>query len=145
VEFWRTDDWREYLLNEGGTGYPLRFIRRGDELYTPEPRWPEEAKQAIIYMGQENGIKRIQADTLVRGWLDISGWTWIINPFKTDLTKGHSSAIKKAFKAGLTCRPTADMDRFKHTYSRIAGKQTRPDGCFDLLERWISLGWGTLP
>jgi hypothetical protein len=108
--------------------------------------WPEHEKAVLAEIKRlalENGVKRIHIRGNVKGYLDASTYTCVLDLSDVRPTKGHRSAIKKAEKY-LSWREITDIDRFKSDYFRIAGKATRPDRTFELLRQWIKQGFGTL-
>jgi hypothetical protein len=153
--FWQTEEWKNYLLNDG-TGYIDRSMRingkfvpllqLGNEFYSPgfednkfNLRVIED--QALLYE-----IKRIQVDSLIKSYLQIPSLTCIADPFAVKPTKGHKSAIAKAEKylEHESITRLSDVNRFRRDYFEIAGKQTRPNMTFFYLWKWIDMGYGTL-
>lgn len=157
--FWSTSFWIEYLQhskfgveftdhsffveNNGKIAAIVPLIQEGDQLFSPGFEDRKEILQEVKRIAGENGIKRIQVNNDIREYLNISGYTCILGLDNIQPTKGHKSAIKKAEKY-LAYRETADIDRFKDDYFRIAGKVTRPDKTFELLGQWLKQGYGTL-
>jgi len=75
MEFWKTEQWLEYLLNSKiGTVYIDRSfylgnkfvpLIQGSELYSPMFDDDKEILQQIREIALENNIKRIQVDTVI--------------------------------------------------------------------------------
>lgn len=154
MEFWRTEHWLEYLLNSKiGTVYIDRsfyvgnkfvpLIQDGCELYSPGFDDDKEILQRVKEIALENRIKRIQVDSQIKSYLNIGGHTCIINPFEVSPSKGHKSAIKKADQY-LVCKRVYETDQFTRDYFEVAGKVTRPEKTFKLLEQWIRSDYGLL-
>lgn len=160
--FWHRTEWLEYLCHSKhradltdhsffitqGTSLTritaiVPLIQEGDELFSPGFNDNREVLQEVKRIALENGIKRIQVNSQIRGYLNTSGLTCVLDLENIHPTKGHHSAIKKGEKY-LTCELSDDIYRFKLTYFRIAGKPTRPDTSFVLLGKWIENGFGTL-
>lgn len=161
MEFWRTEHWLEYLLHSRldklfvnrsfyQNNILIPLIQDGCELYSPGFNDDKEILQQVKEIALKNGIKRIQVDSQIKSYLNISGFTCIIDPTDPadflNMTKGHRSAIKKAEKY-LEWEPIEKLGgviEFMHDYFVIAGKQTRPHCTFWMLYWWIQIGYGTL-
>jgi hypothetical protein len=152
--FWRTEYWLEYLLNSRlGTAYTDRsfylenkfipLVQNGQEFYSPGFDDNKNILAEVKALAAEHNIKRIQVDSQIKSYLNISGHTCIINSFETNLSKGHKSAIKKAQKY-LDFEILSQTDQFMLDYFAIAGKKTRPKRTFEILQDWIQKGYGTL-
>jgi hypothetical protein len=157
MEFWRTEHWLEYLLNSKiGTVYIDRsfylgnkfvpLIQDGSELYSPGFDDDKEILQRVKEIALDNGIKRIQVDSQIKSYLNISGYTCIVDPFNIKPSKGHKSAIKTGQKH-LEYEIVTRLSEFNHfmlDYYEIAGKQTRPKRTFLLLYFWAKDEYGAL-
>jgi len=152
--FWSTVAWITYQIHSTfGVEYTnhsffigndiVPLIQVDDELVSPGFEDKKEIIQAIKQIALENGIKRISTNGHVRGYLDCSKYTCILDLDNIKPTKGHRSAIAKAEKR-LNCTPSFNTNKFRNDYYRIAGKKTRPEITFDLMYKWIELGMGTL-
>lgn len=156
--FWHTTFWIEYLLNSKFIDFKdhsffiaqdnkivsvVPLIQENNELFSTGFDDKKEIIQEIKRIALENNIKRIQVNSDIKEYLNISEYTCILDLDNIKPTKGHKSAIKKGEKY-LTCERFTDINKFKEDYFRIAGKVTRPDKTFKLLGDWISLGFGTL-
>lgn len=154
MNFWCTQEWIEYLVNSkigveiidrsfyiDNKFIPL--IQNGQEFYSPEFDDDKKILQQIRELAQEHNIKRIQVNSQIKSYLNISGYTCIINPFEIKPSKGHKSAIKTANKY-LKHITFYNIERFRKDYFKIAGKQTRPNKTFELLENWRLNQNGTL-
>jgi hypothetical protein len=171
--FWHTTNWLQYIQNARfGVSYKnhsffvtqesdrerhkvvgiVPLIQEDDQFTfqggaTPEYICRPEHEKAVLAeikrLAQENGVKRIHIRGNVKGYLDASTYTCVLDLADVRPTKGHRAAIKKAEKC-LGYREITDIDRFKDDYFRIAGKATRPDATFELLWQWIKQGYGTL-
>jgi len=152
--FWKTEQWLEYLLNSkfgmvykdhsffmGNKFIPL--VQDGEEFYSPGF---DDDKKILLYvkeLAQQHNIKRIQVNSQIKSYLNISGYTCILNPFEINLSKGHKSAIKKS-KQYLSCERIYTTNQFMKDYYEIAGKVTRPKKTFEIIENWINKGYGFL-
>lgn len=154
MNFWRSKHWLEYLLNSKiGTAYTDRsfymdktlvpLIQDGCELYSPGFDDDKAILEYVKELALQHGIKRIQVDSQIKSYLNISGYTCIIDPANISPSKGHKSAIKKGQKF-LTYEIVTETGQFMRDYFEIAGRQTRPERTFELLGDWIKLGYGTL-
>lgn len=157
--FFRTSHWLEYLMNSKvGTKFInhsftaerngkiidiVPLLQEGTELFSPGFNDEKETIQEIKRIAVENDIKRIQVNSSVKEYLNISGYTCLLDLNNVRPTKGHDAAIKKA-KKYLTYKDISNIDKFREYYYIIAGKITRPRRTFELLEQWIRLGYGTL-
>ncbi len=157
--FWHTTHWLDYLKNSkfgvefidhsffceqnGEIVDVVPLIQEGDQFASPGFADKKEILAEVRRIALENGIKRIQVNSDIKSYLNISGYTCILDLHNVMPTKGHRSAIKKAERY-LTYRESIDIDRFKADYFRVAGKATRPDYTFYLLGGWLSIGFGTL-
>ena len=157
--FWHTTHWLSYLQhskfgveftdhsffieNNGKIAAIVPLVQEGDQLFSPGFEDRKEILQEVKRIAGENGIKRIRVNSDIKKCLDISGYTCVLDLGNIRPTKGHKSAIKKGEKY-LAYRETADIDRFKDDYFRIAEKVTRPDKTFELLGQWLKQGYGTL-
>lgn len=120
------------------------LIQEKDELYSPGFSDKKEILQEIKRIALENDIKRIQVDSDIKSYLNISGYTNILDLHKEIIpTKGCKSNIKTGRKY-LTYEKCVNIEKFKSDYFRIAGKKTRPDKTFKLLRNWIQKGYGFL-
>jgi len=155
MNFWQTEEWKEYLLNDG-TGYidrsffidgkfvPLLQLR--DEFYSPGFEDNKLTLLAIESAAERYGIKRIQVDSLIKSYLQIPSLTCVVDPFVVKTTKGHKSAIARGMKFldFISVNTLSGISAFKDAYFEIAGKQTRPLKTFEILYNWIWDGYGTL-
>jgi hypothetical protein len=148
MKFWKTENWKSYLLSDG-SGYidrsPPEFtlLQKGCEFYSP---WMPDKRGVLLLianLAKQYGVKRIQTDSLIKSYLNISGLTCVVDPFGAHPSKGHKSAIKKG-RSLLTCETSTDIKTFMHDYFVIAGHQTRPVETFEFLGKWIKSGYGTL-
>jgi len=157
--FWHTTHWLKYLQNskfgvefkdhsffmennkEIASIVPL--IQEGNELFSPGFVDDKDILAEVKRIALENGIKRIQVNADIREYLNISGYTCILDLENINSTKGHKSAIKKA-ERHLDYIAPLHTQYFKHDYFDIAGKVTRPHETFEILGQWISQGFGTL-
>jgi hypothetical protein len=154
MNFWKTEEWTNYLLHDG-TGYIDRsffmgeyipLLQVGQEFYSPYLPDRKDVLQRVSELAKEHGIKRIQADNQIKGYLNISGYTCVVDTFDIKPTKGHKAAIKighKNLKYKIITR-LSETNRFRRDYFDIAGKQTRPNMAFFYLWKWIGMGYGTL-
>jgi hypothetical protein len=157
--FWHSTHWIDYLshsklgvefidhsffLEQNGQIVSIvPLIQEGDQLTSVGFEDRKEILREVKRIALENGIKRVQVNSDIKEYLNISGYTCILDLEDIRPSKGHKSAIKKSEKY-LTYRETADIERFKADYFRIAGKVTRPDRTFELLGRWVNQGYGML-
>ena len=165
--FWHTTYWMQYVQNarfgveyrnhsffidQGGIVGIVPLIQEGDQFTfqggaTPEYICQPEHEKAVLAeikrLALENGVKRIHIKGNVKGYLDASTYTCVLDLADVRPTKGHKAAIRKAEKC-LSYREITDIGRFKSDYFRIAGKATRPDRTFELLGQWIEQGFGIL-
>lgn len=157
--FWHTTHWLEYIQNSKfGVEFKDHsfFIEQNGKIVNIVPLLQEgdqfissgfEDRKEILYevkrIAVENGIKRVRVSASIKEYLDISGYTCVLNLKQITPSKGHKSAIKKAEKY-LTYTLCKNTVKFREDYYRIAGKITRPSVTFDILGRWIRLGFGTL-
>jgi hypothetical protein len=150
--FWQTKEWREYLLNDG-TGYidrsiyvegeSITLLQNGKEFYSHGFAESLTKIYAIEAVAERYGVKRIQVDSMIKRYLQIPSLTCIVDPFNIRMSKGHKSAVTKANKY-LNYSVVKTTEQFMKDYFEIAGKQTRPERTFELLEEWLSKGYGTL-
>jgi len=157
--FWHTTHWQEYLQNSkigveskshsffieqnGEMVGIVPLIQEGDQLVSPGFADRKEILQEVKRIALENGVKRIQIDCSIKGYLPIPGHTCIIDLSNISPTKGCRSAIKKAEK-NLSCIDDYDINEYRNDYYRIAGKKTRPEITFDIMSNWVKQGYGTL-
>jgi hypothetical protein len=152
--FWRTTHWLEYLKNSKigveFTDHSFYFkdefvplLQEGQELFSPGFADRKEILHKISEIAKENNVKRIQVNSDIKEYLNISGCTCVLSLDEINPTKGHKSSIKKAQKY-LTYETTLDINQFMQDYFRIAGKKTRPEITFYLLLDFIIMGYGTL-
>lgn len=157
--FWSRTEWLEYIKNSKfGVEYKnhsffieqnghitdiVPLIQENDELFSPGFNDSKEILQEINYIARLNVIKRITVKSNIKGYLNTSGYTCILDLDNIHPTKGHKSAITKGQKH-LRYITHYDIDDFKADYCRIAGKQTRPDKTFEMLGQWQEQGYGTL-
>lgn len=166
--FWQTSHWQNYVLNARfGVEYKnhsfmieqsgeiiglVPLIQENDQFTfqggpTPEfickPEHEKYVLEEIKRIAGENGVKRIHIKGHIKGYLDCSAYACIINPNETDPTKGHRAAIKKA-ENYLTYSIEPYLGTFQEDYYRIAGKVTRPQTTFDILDKWLENGIGIL-
>jgi len=166
--FWHTSWWQEYVQNARfGVEYRNHsfFIEKNGQIIgivpliqendqftyqggaTPEYICQPEHEKAVLAeikrLAIENGVKRVHIRGNVKGYLDASAYTCVLDLANTSPTKGHRSAIKKAEKY-LTWTDQVDINKFRNDYYRIAGKVTRPEATFDILGEWIRQGFGIL-
>jgi hypothetical protein len=150
--FWQTKEWREYLLNDG-TGYidrsinvegeSITLLQIGEEFYSPGFTETPTKIYAIEAAAEHYGVKQIQVDTMIKRYLQIPSLTCVVDPFDIHMSKGHKSAVTKANKY-LNYSVVKTTEQFMKDYFEVAGKRTRPKRTFELLEEWISKGFGTL-
>jgi len=154
MDFWRTNYWLEYLLNSKiGTVHIDRsfymgkmlvpLIQDGCELYSPGFDDDKAILKHVKGLALQHGARRIQVDAQIKSYLNISGYTCIVDPATISPSKGHKSAIKKGQKF-LAYEIMTETNQFMRDYFEIAGRQTRPERTFELLGDWIKLGYGTL-
>jgi len=152
--FWRSQEWLEYLLNsKHGMVYSDRsfflnnkfipLVQEGEEFYSPGFDDDKKILQVIKELAQQYRIKRIQVNSQIKSYLNISGYTCILDLDNIKLSKGHKSCIKKAEKY-LTYEIVNETKQFMQDYLRIADKATRPERTFEILQNWIGSGIGTL-
>lgn len=157
--FWHTTHWLTYLQNSKfGAEYKnhsffieqdgkiigiVPLIQENGELFSPGFDDRKEILQEIKRIATENNIKRIKVNCNIKEYLNISGYTCILDLSNISPTKGHKSAVKRAEKY-LTYGMITDIEKFREDYYRIAGKITRPEITFDILAQWINQGFGTL-
>jgi len=166
--FWHTTLWQSYVLcarfgvtyrnhsfaleQDGAIVGIVPLIQEDDQFTfqggaTPEYICRPEHEKAVLAeirrLALANGVKRIHIRGNVKGYLDASTYTCVLDLADVRPTKGHRAAIKKSEKY-LQYREITDIDRFKNDYFAIAGKATRPDATFDHLRQWIRQGHGTL-
>lgn len=154
MEFWKTNEWLEYLLNSKIENPYIdhsfylndKFIillQNEQEFYSPYIEDDKKILEHIKDLAIQHNINRIQVDFQIKSYLNISQYTCILDLNNVKLTKGCKSAIKKANKY-LTYIIDCDINDFKKDYFTIAGKQTRPDKTFEILDEWIKRRYGTL-
>lgn len=157
--FWHTTYWMEYIQNSRfGVKYKnhsffteqdgkiidvVHLIQENDKLISPGFNDNKKILQKINKIALENDIKNIQVNSDVKSYLNTSGYTCILDLDNIKPSKGHRSAIKKGEKY-LKCEIVYETNEFKRDYFEIAGKVTRPEKIFELLEGWIKSGFGTL-
>jgi len=152
--FFKTQEWLEYLLNSkigvdiinhsflmDGKFVPL--VQEGQEFYSPGFDDDKKILQRVKDLAQQYNIKRIQVNSQIKSYLNISEYTCILGLDNIKLSKGHQSCIKKA-KKYLTYEIMYGTKIFMYDYFKIAGKTTRPEKTFEILENWIDSGYGTL-
>ena len=152
--FWQTREYLAYLLNSkigvefknrsfylDGKFVPL--IQEGQELFSPGFDDDKKILIAIKELAQQNNIKRIQVNSQIKSYLNISGYTCILNLNDIKLRKGHKNSIKIGQKY-LGFEIISQTDQFMQDYFRIAQKMTRPEKTFEILQTWIQQGYGTL-
>jgi len=153
-EFWRTQYWLEYLLNSKNgvvfkdhsffmNGKFVPLIQEYDEFYSPGFDDDKKILSAVKKLAQQHNIKRIQVNSQIKSYLNISGYTCILNLDNIKQSKGHKSAIKAAQKY-LDYEIVTETSQFMQDYFKIAGKVTRPAKTFEILQKWIKIGYGTL-
>ena len=159
--FRHTSYWQEYLLNSKfDTEFKnhsffaeanntikavIPLIQENETLHSPGFPDEREIVKEVIRVAKENDIKHIKVGSDIKGFLNTSGHTCIIDPNKISPTKGHKSAIKKAEKyLSYRVSDTADIEVFRKYYTNIAKKETRPRRTFELLGEWIKQGFGLL-
>jgi len=165
--FWHTSLWQNYIQNarfgvdyrnhsffidQGGIVGIVPLIQEDDQFtyqggataeYICQPEHEKAVLAEIKRLAIENGVKRIHIMGNIKGYLDASTYTCVLDLANINPTKGHRSAIKKAEKY-LAYRESTDIETFRRDYFRIAGKATRPDRTFELLGQWIEQGYGIL-
>ena len=157
--FWHHTEWIEYLCHsKHGVEFKdhsffitrdqkieavVPLIQEDNQLISPGFEDRKDVLQEVQRIASENGIKRIQVNSQIREYLNISGYTCTISLDQINPTKGCKSAIKKGEKY-LTFTKSNDIDTFKRDYFKISRRITRPDKSFELLERWIAEDFGTL-
>ena len=152
--FWQTREYLAYLLNSkigvefknrsfylDGKFVPL--IQEGQELFSPGFDDDKKILIAIKELAQQNNIKRIQVNSQIKSYLNISGYTCILDLDNIKPSKGHKSSIKIGQKY-LGFEIISQTDQFMQDYFRIAQKMTRPEKTFEILQTWIQQGYGTL-
>jgi len=156
--FWRSQEWLEYLLNsKHGMVYSDRsfflnnkfipLVQEGEEFYSPGFDDDKKILSAIKDLAHEYNIKRIQVDSQIKSYLAINGYTCILDLQDVKPSKGHRSSIKKAEKylsSNMYFSIKSCLHDFKVDYFRIAGKRTRPDTAFEILDKWLNRGRATL-
>lgn len=153
--FWQTEEWKNYLLNSkigvdikdysfylNGKFVPL--IQEGNEFYSPGFDDDKNILQHVKELAHQNNIKRIQVNSRIKSYLNISGYTCIVNPFEINLSKGHKHSTKKAHMHNLECKRIYDTNQFMQDYYKIADKITRPKKTFEILQDWINKEYGIL-
>lgn len=153
MDFWKTAEWLEYLLNSEWMdiidhsffidGHLVPLIEKKRELYSPGFDDDKEILEKINEIATKRYIKRIQVDSEIKSYLNISTYNIILDLNNIKPTKGHRSAVKKA-EQYLTYKISNDIGSFKKDYFKIAGKQTRPNKTFEILGEWIEKGNGLL-
>jgi hypothetical protein len=152
--FWETEEWLNYLLNSkigveiidhsffmSNKFIPL--VQEGQEFYSPGFDDDKKILQHIKELAQQYNIKRIQVNSQIKSYLNISGYTCILDLDNIKPSKGHRAAIKIGQKY-LDYEISNVNMRFQKDYFKIAGKATRPDETFRILSKWQELGYGTL-
>jgi lipid II:glycine glycyltransferase (peptidoglycan interpeptide bridge formation enzyme) len=156
--FWETKEWVNYLLNSKFeniyTDHSFYFknqyvplLQSGEEFYSPGFEDDKHLLEEIRQKAQKLNIKRIQVDSQIKSYLAINGYTCILDLNDIHPSKGHKAAIKKAEKhltRNMYFSVKSCRHDFKADYFRIAGKATRPDESFELLDKWLNRGWATL-
>jgi hypothetical protein len=144
--FWQTEEWLKYLLNSK-IGVELKdhsffidnkfvpLIQEGQEFYSPGFEDNKKILAAVKELALKHNIKRIQVDSQIKSYLNISGYTCILDLDNIKPSKGHKSAINKGNKY-LRYIMNYDINDFKADYFKIAGKKTRPDKTFEILDKW---------
>ncbi|MDD5017169.1 MAG: hypothetical protein PHO15_03605 [Eubacteriales bacterium] len=120
-------------------------MQKDVEFYVPYLPDDHKTLNKIKEIAENYGIKRIQAESAIKSYLQIPSFTCIINPYDVNPTKGHKAAIKKGQKFLDYEIVNADkVNNFMDAYFEIAGKQTRPNQTFKILRHWIEYDYGTL-
>ena len=157
--FWNTTHWMEYIKNSKfETEYKnhsffieqnkqiidiVYLIQENDKLISTGFNDNKKILEEINRIALENNIKYIQVNSDIKSYLNISGYTCILDLDNISPTKGHKSCIKKS-KKYLEYEIMTETKQFMIDYFEIAGKVTRPEKTFELLEKWIKLGFGIL-
>ena len=95
-------------------------------------------------MTKENSNADQLIAVILDGIEDVKGQnTNILDLKDIKLTKGHKSCIKNG-KKYLEYEMITETKQFMKDYFEIAGKVTRPEKTFELLEEFIELGFGML-
>ncbi len=149
MEFWKTEHWKEYLLNSKHAKITdwsfddIILIQEGQELYSTGFPDDKDILNKIRRVALENSVRRIYTKDKIKTYLDVVNYTCILDLDNIRPTKGHKSAIKKGHK-NLEFELNPAMYAFMKDYFRIAGKVTRPEKTFVILDEWIEQGFGTL-
>lgn len=152
--FWQTQEYFEYLINSkigveiidrsffiDNKFVPL--VQEGQEFYSPGFDDDKKILSEIKELAQQHNIKRIQVNSQIKSYLNISGYTCILDLDNIKPSKGHRSAIKTGQKY-LDFEISNVNMRFQRDYFRIAGKVTRPDKTFQILSEWQEKEYGLL-
>jgi len=147
--FWRSQEWLEYLLNsKHGMVYSDRsfflnnkfipLVQEGEEFYSPGFDDDKKILSAIKDLAQEHNIKRIQVDSQIKSYLAINSYTCILDLDDVKPSKGHKAAIARSKKL-ITSHEynTESIYRFMEGYFNAAGKKTRPEKAFYILNSWL--------
>ena len=157
--FFHTTYWMQYVQNskfrvryknhsffteqDGKIIDVVPLIQENDKLISPGFSENKKILQEINKIALENDIKSIHVNSNIKSYLNTSGYTCVLDLDNMKPSKGHKSAIKKGEKY-LKYDIVYEIDEFKKDYFEIAGKVTRPEKTFELLEEWIKLGFGIL-
>jgi len=157
--FWHTTYWLNYIKNSKFNANFKNhsfFIEQNSKIVNVVPLLQEnntlissgfnddkKILQEINRIAAENNIKRIQVNSDIKSYLNASRYTCILDLYGINMTKGHKSAIKKAEKY-LDFEIVSGTHQFMEDYFEIAGKITRPEKTFKILEEWIKREFGIL-
>lgn len=135
---------RSFFIEQNGQiVHVIPLIQENDKLISPGFNDNKKILEEVNKIALENSIKYIQVESDIKEYLNISSYTCILDLDNIHPTKGHKSCIKKAEKY-LEYEIMTETKQFMIDYFEIAGKVTRPEKTFELLEKWIKLGFGIL-
>lgn len=166
--FWKTRPWIKYILsatwgdnedlsfdlldNDNDLTARILLIREGSSLTfqggpCPEPYVFTDKKyivDAINNIAVKNNIERVHIKTDIPGYINHTGYTCILDPMYQYIPrKGCKAAITKG-KKHLTVDTSNDVSTFMSDYFKIAGKQTRPEKSFEILQDFCDIGYAIL-
>jgi len=157
--FWSSTHWLDYQQNaqigveikdhsffmeqDGKIIAIVPLVQEGNRLISTGFDDKKEILAEVKRIALSNDIKRVQVASDIKKYLNIDGYTCILDLADIKPTKGHKAAIKHGQKC-LGYRETSDIWKFREDYFEIAGKVTRPKRTFELLGEWINSGYGIL-